>query len=133
MVKSVQCRFQEIVDRVPTIVDGAEEDSGPTYLIGESLRGEGNEVAHIDLMIGDKNGPIGQAFANGMSQLSAGHTPVLAVIRPNLPPKLHTLIFQKSPSKTWKTQEKFSVQHKPQSQKPPSMREDVDLYRVHTE
>ena len=57
--------------------------------------GEGNEVAHIDLMIGDKNGPIGQAFANGMTQLSAGHTPVLAVIRPNLPPKPHTLIVPK--------------------------------------
>ena len=46
-------------------------------------------------MIGDKNGPVGQAFANGMSQLSAGHTPVLAVIRPNLPPKPHTLIVPK--------------------------------------
>jgi bifunctional enzyme Fae/Hps len=46
-------------------------------------------------MIGDKNGPIGQAFANGMTQLSAGHTPVLAVIRPNLPPKPHTLIVPK--------------------------------------
>ncbi|MCL5949933.1 MAG: bifunctional 5,6,7,8-tetrahydromethanopterin hydro-lyase/3-hexulose-6-phosphate synthase [Candidatus Bathyarchaeota archaeon] len=80
---------------MPTIADDAEEDSGPTYLIGESLLGEGNEVAHIDLMIGDKNGPIGQAFANGMTQLSAGHTPVLAVIRPNLPPKPHTLIVPK--------------------------------------
>jgi bifunctional enzyme Fae/Hps len=79
---------------MPTTADDAE-DSGPTYLIGESLLGDGNEVAHIDLMIGDKNGPIGQAFANGMTQLSAGHTPVLAVIRPNLPPKPHTLIVPK--------------------------------------
>ncbi|MGE5532752.1 MAG: bifunctional 5,6,7,8-tetrahydromethanopterin hydro-lyase/3-hexulose-6-phosphate synthase [Bacillota bacterium] len=63
--------------------------------MGESLLGDGNEVAHIDLMIGDKNGPIGQAFANGMTQLSAGHTPLLAVIRPNLPPKPHTLIVPK--------------------------------------
>ena len=38
------------------------------YLIGESLEGEGNELAHIDLMIGDKMGPVGTAFANGMSQ-----------------------------------------------------------------
>ena len=79
---------------MPTTADDGE-DSGPTYLIGESLLGDGNEVAHIDLMIGDKNGPIGQAFANGMTQLSAGHTPVLAVIRPNLPPKPHTLIVPK--------------------------------------
>ena len=94
-LKEFNVDFKEIVDRMPTIIDDAEEHSGPTYLIGESLLGEGNEVAHIDLMIGDKNGPIGQAFANGMTQLSAGHTPVLAVIRPNLPPKPHTLIVPK--------------------------------------
>ena len=94
-LKEFNVDFKEIVDRMPTTVDDTEDDSGPTYLIGESLLGEGNEVAHIDLMIGDKNGPIGQAFANGMTQLSAGHTPVLAVIRPNLPPKPHTLIVPK--------------------------------------
>ena len=94
-LKEFNVDFKEIVDRMPTTADDVEDDSGPTYLIGESLLGEGNEVAHIDLMIGDKNGPIGQAFANGMTQLSAGHTPVLAVIRPNLPPKPHTLIVPK--------------------------------------
>jgi bifunctional enzyme Fae/Hps len=94
-LKEFNVDFKEIVDRMPTVNDNAEEDTGPTYFIGESLLGEGNEVAHIDLMIGDKNGPIGQAFANGMTQLSAGHTPVLAVIRPNLPPKPHTLIVPK--------------------------------------
>ncbi|HKZ95313.1 MAG TPA: bifunctional 5,6,7,8-tetrahydromethanopterin hydro-lyase/3-hexulose-6-phosphate synthase [Candidatus Bathyarchaeia archaeon] len=66
-----------------------------TYLIGEALVGEGNEVAHVDLLIGDKNGPVGEAFAQGMSNLSVGHTPLLAVIRPNLPPKPHTLLVPK--------------------------------------
>jgi len=66
-----------------------------TYLIGEALVGEGSEVAHIDLLIGDKNGPVGEAFAQGLSNLSAGHTPLLAVIRPNLPPKPHTLLVPK--------------------------------------
>jgi bifunctional enzyme Fae/Hps len=65
------------------------------FFIGEALIGEGNEVAHIDLMIGDKDGPVGQAFANGLTQLSVGHTPLLAVIRPNLPPKPFTLIIPK--------------------------------------
>ena len=32
--------------------------------IGEALVGEGNEIAHIDLMIGSKDGPVGVAFAN---------------------------------------------------------------------
>ena len=65
------------------------------FLIGESLEGEGAELAHIDLMIGKKNGPVGMAFANAMSQLSAGHTPLLAVIRPNLITKPATLIIPK--------------------------------------
>jgi len=65
------------------------------FLIGESLEGEGAELAHIDLMIGEKTGPVGMAFANAMSQLSAGHTPLLAVIRPNLITKPATLIIPK--------------------------------------
>ncbi len=65
------------------------------FFIGEALVGEGNEVAHIDLMIGDKEGPVGQAFATGFTQLSVGHTPLLAVIRPNLPSKPFTLITPK--------------------------------------
>ncbi len=67
----------------------------PVYLIGEALVGEGDEVAHVDLLVGDKDGPVGEAFAQGMSNLSAGHTPLLAVIRPNLPPKPHTLLIPK--------------------------------------
>ncbi len=65
------------------------------YSLGEALIGTEPELAHIDLMIGDKNGPVGAAFANAMSQLSVGHTPLLAVIRPNLLTKPATLIVPK--------------------------------------
>ncbi|MFX0060663.1 MAG: bifunctional 5,6,7,8-tetrahydromethanopterin hydro-lyase/3-hexulose-6-phosphate synthase [Candidatus Hermodarchaeota archaeon] len=65
------------------------------YLIGEALVGKGNEIAHVDLLIGDKQGPVGTAFANGLVNLSVGHTPLLAVMKPNLPPKPHTLIVPK--------------------------------------
>src|SRR3990170_4423147 len=71
------------------------EDLGPTYFIGEALLGEGNELAHVDLLVGDKDGPVGKAFASGLSNLSAGHTPLLAVIRPNLPSKPYTLLVPK--------------------------------------
>jgi len=63
--------------------------------VGEALIGSGNEVAHVDLLIGEKTGPAGVAFANAFSQLSAGHTPLLSVIRPNLPVKPSTLIVPK--------------------------------------
>lgn len=70
------------------------------YLIGEALIGDGAELAHIDLIIGDKNGPVGNAFANSLSQLSAGHTPLLAVVRPNLLTKPATLVIPKVTLKT---------------------------------
>jgi bifunctional enzyme Fae/Hps len=94
-LKEFNVDFKEILDRAPTNISDYAETLGETYLIGEALVGEGNEVAHIDLLIGDKTGPVGKAFANGLSNLSAGHTPLLAVIRPNLPPKPHTLLVPK--------------------------------------
>jgi bifunctional enzyme Fae/Hps len=67
----------------------------PMFRIGEALIGDGPELAHVDLLIGDKNGPVGQAFANGLSNLSVGHTPLTSVIRPNLMTKPATLIIPK--------------------------------------
>jgi 5,6,7,8-tetrahydromethanopterin hydro-lyase len=46
--------------------------------IGEALVGEGNEVAHIDLLIGDKNGPVGQAFAQALANQKQGFSNLLA-------------------------------------------------------
>jgi len=65
------------------------------YLVGEALVGNSPEIAHIDLVIGDKSGPVGTAFAQGMTNVSRGHSPLLAVIRPNLPSKPFTLIVPK--------------------------------------
>jgi len=65
------------------------------YLIGEALVGKEPEIAHVDLLMGTKDGPVGQAFANNLGNYSAGHTPLLAVIRPNLPSKPYTLVVPK--------------------------------------
>jgi 5,6,7,8-tetrahydromethanopterin hydro-lyase len=51
--------------------------------IGEALVGEGNEVAHIDLLIGSKDGPVGHAFANALANQKQGFSNLLACI-PNL-------------------------------------------------
>ena len=87
--------FDVDFDDVPEKPESVRVMEKSTYLIGEALTGEGSEVAHVDLIIGDKDGPVGDAFANSLSNLSAGHTPLLAVIRPNLPPKPHTLLVPK--------------------------------------
>ncbi len=66
-----------------------------SFFIGEGLVGEGNEIAHIDLMIGDKSGPVGIAFANALANQSAGHTNLLAVLTPNLICKPATVMITK--------------------------------------
>jgi 5,6,7,8-tetrahydromethanopterin hydro-lyase len=63
--------------------------------VGESLVGGGNEVAHIDLMIGSKSGPAGAAFANALSNQKDGFSTLLAVVAPNLPAKPDTILFNK--------------------------------------
>jgi 5,6,7,8-tetrahydromethanopterin hydro-lyase len=63
--------------------------------IGEALVGEGNEIAHIDLLIGSKDGPVGVAFANALANQSHGHSNLLAVITPNLICKPATVMITK--------------------------------------
>jgi 5,6,7,8-tetrahydromethanopterin hydro-lyase len=66
-----------------------------SVMVGESLVGDGAEVAHIDLLIGPKDGPVGQAFAGALLNQKEGHTNLLAVVAPNLPAKPDTIIANK--------------------------------------
>jgi 5,6,7,8-tetrahydromethanopterin hydro-lyase len=58
-----------------------------TLATGEALTGDGNELAHIDLLLGSKGGPVGEA--------KEGHTNLLAVVTPNLLAKPDTVITNK--------------------------------------
>src|SRR5438128_7763022 len=71
------------------------KESAMAMYIGESLVGEGNEIAHIDLLIGDKAGPVGVAFANALANQSHGHSNLLAVLTPNLLCKPATVLITK--------------------------------------
>ena len=66
-----------------------------SMFIGEALVGDGNEVAHIDLLIGAKTGPVGIAFANALARQSHGHSNLLAVLEPNLLCKPATVLITK--------------------------------------
>ncbi|MEI8020192.1 MAG: formaldehyde-activating enzyme [Schlesneria sp.] len=66
-----------------------------SFYVGEALSGEGNEIAHIDLLIGDKSGPVGVAFANALANQSHGHSNLLAVLTPNLAVKPATVMITK--------------------------------------
>ena len=65
------------------------------FFLGESLVGEGNEVAHIDLIIGSKSGAAGAAFTNALANQKDGFSTLLAVVAPNLPAKPDTILFNK--------------------------------------
>ena len=66
-----------------------------SMFIGEALAGDGNEIAHIDLLIGSKDGPVGIAFANALARQSEGHNNLLAVLTPNLAVKPATVMITK--------------------------------------
>lgn len=64
-------------------------------LIGEALVGEGNEIAHIDLILGPRGSAAESAFANALVNNKDGFTALLAVVAPNLAVKPHTILFNK--------------------------------------
>jgi len=63
--------------------------------VGESLVGEGNEVAHIDLILGPRGTPAEEAFANCLVNNKDGFTSLLSVVAPNLVCKPNTVMFNK--------------------------------------
>ncbi len=64
-------------------------------MVGESLVGDGNEVAHIDLLIGPRGSAAESAFANALVNNKDGFTSLLAVVAPNLLTKPATVMFNK--------------------------------------
>ena len=64
-------------------------------LVGEALVGDGNEIAHIDLIIGPRGSAAERAFANALANNKDGFTTLLAVVAPNLAAKPNALMFNK--------------------------------------
>lgn len=88
----------EVVPGVPLEDRFAAVDLTPKVIrdfslkVGEALIASGSEVAHIDVMIGRKDGPVGEAFAKAKANPVPGHEALLAVLEPNLVVKPSTLI-----------------------------------------
>ncbi len=66
-----------------------------SMFIGEALHGDGNEIAHIDLLIGSKDGPVGVAFATALANQKQGFSNLLALLTPNLMCKPATVLVTK--------------------------------------
>ena len=83
--KPIEERFRAI-DITPEIIRDFN------LRVGEALAGQGAEVAHIDLLVGKKDGPLAEAFAKAKAAPTPGHEPLLCILEPNLAVKPETLI-----------------------------------------
>jgi len=81
------CSFLTGGDKKMAVID--------RVLIGEALVGDGNEVAHIDLMMGPRGSAAESAFANALTNNKDGFSTLLAVVAPNLLCKPNTILFNK--------------------------------------
>jgi 5,6,7,8-tetrahydromethanopterin hydro-lyase len=65
-------------------------------LIGESFVGEGAEAAHVNTVLGGRDGPVGTAWATALAMPRPGHAAFVTILRPNLPVKPLTLFVNKA-------------------------------------
>lgn len=70
--------------------------SGDVMLIGEGFAGTGVNAAHINIIMGSRNGPVGTAWATSLASPSAGHVPFMAVAAPGVPIRPFTLFVNKA-------------------------------------
>lgn len=68
----------------------------PEIVIGEAFVGDGAEAAHLNVVLGKREGAVGTAWAQALATPSAGHAPSMAVIQPGLPVKPLTLFVNKA-------------------------------------
>ena len=71
-------------------------------LIGEALVGEGNEVAHVDILIGPRGSGAETAFCIALTNQKRGDNALLALLAPNMMTKPPTVLFNKVDIKTAK-------------------------------
>lgn len=64
--------------------------------IGEGFSGDGADAAHVNVVLGHKNGHVGQVWASALATPSAGHVPFVAVARPGVPVVPFTLFVNKA-------------------------------------
>jgi 5,6,7,8-tetrahydromethanopterin hydro-lyase len=65
-------------------------------LIGESFIGEGAEAAHINTVLGPRDGPVATAWVTALATPRPGNAAFVAVVRPGLPAKPLTLFVNKA-------------------------------------
>ena len=64
--------------------------------IGEGFAGDGPNAAHVNTVLGPKDGPVGTAWTTALATPRLGHAPFVVVAQPNVPVKPFTLFVNKA-------------------------------------
>jgi 5,6,7,8-tetrahydromethanopterin hydro-lyase len=84
-----------IIHKLMTLFSLSKTSKIKGTLVGGSLVGDGDEVAHIDLIIGPRDSAVEKSFASALVNNAHGFTTLLALLAPNLAVKPHTILFNK--------------------------------------
>ena len=63
--------------------------------VGELLVGEGNEVAHVDLLIGPRGSAVETAYCHALTNNKDGFTTLLALVSPTFEPQFRRSLYSK--------------------------------------
>lgn len=81
-----------LADRFSDVGIAAEMIDGNGILLGSATEGEGPETVGIDLIVGPKSGPVGEAYARQLTHPSHGYEALTTIAEPNLTVKPSALI-----------------------------------------
>ncbi|WP_020476151.1 formaldehyde-activating enzyme [Zavarzinella formosa] len=71
----------------------SEGKPAPIHMkVGQAIVGDGDEIANVVFLIGDIQGPVGDAFANAIANQKAGHPAELTLLGPNTALKPPTVL-----------------------------------------
>jgi len=96
LIKKKELKFEiaekELTNRFYAVGITPEKITDFRLKVGESLVGERVELAHIDLLIGDKKGPVGEAYARALTHPTKGREGLQVILEPNMQVKPATIM-----------------------------------------
>jgi 4-hydroxy-tetrahydrodipicolinate synthase len=96
LIKKKEIKFEigekELTSRFYAIGVTPEKISDFRLKVGESLVGNRAELAHIDLLIGNKDGPVGDAYARALTHPAKGREGLQVILEPNMQVKPPTIM-----------------------------------------
>jgi 4-hydroxy-tetrahydrodipicolinate synthase len=96
LIKKKELKFKiaekELTSRFYSVGITPEKITDFNLKVGESLVGERAELAHIDLLIGKKDGPVGNAYAQALTNPEEGREALQVILEPNMQVKPPTIM-----------------------------------------